>query len=106
MMLQMKFEIANYTADTFTPYAGQVLTFDPGRVQLELLQITRRNVGQVPPGFREPFALLFMLHSGEQLGKGLYRIAHADFEPAEWFLTRVLAPGRDSRQAYYEAVFG
>jgi hypothetical protein len=106
MMLQMKFEIASYTADTFAPYAGQVLTFGPGDVQLELLQITRRNVGDVPAGFREPFSLLFVLRSGEPLARGLHRIAHPDFEPADWFITRVLAPGRDPRQAYYEAVFG
>ena len=106
MMLQMKFEIANYTADTFLPYVGQALTFDPGDVQLELLEVKRQNSSGRPAGFREPFALLFALRSAEQLGKGLYRIAHDDFEPADWFLTRVLAPGRDPRLAYYEAVFG
>ena len=81
MTLQMKFEIANYTADTFAPYVGQVLVFDPGGVQLELLKVSRRNTGQVPAGFREPFALLFALRSAEPLG-------------------------RDPRFAYYEAVFG
>ena len=106
MMLQMKFEIANYTADTFSPYVGQVLIFGPGDVQLELLQVTRRNAGQVPAGFREPFSLLFALRSAEPLGRGLHRIVQEDFEPADWFLTRVLAPGRDPRLAYYEAVFG
>jgi hypothetical protein len=106
MMLQMKFEIANYTADTFAPYIGQVLMFSPGGVQLELLQITRRNVGSLPAGFREPFALLFALRSAESLGRGLHQLVHDDFEPADWFLTRVLAPGRDPRLAYYEAVFG
>jgi hypothetical protein len=106
MMLQMKFEIANYTADTFLPYVGQTLTFDPGSVQLELLNVSRRNPGQVPAGFREPFALLFALRSAEPLGKGLHSIVHDDFEPADWFLTRVLAPGRDPRLAHYEAVFG
>jgi hypothetical protein len=106
MMLQMKFEIANYTADTFSPYVGQMLVFDPGGVQLELLQITRRNAGHVPAGFREPFSLLFALRSAEPLGRGLYQLVNDDFEPADWFLTRVLAPGRDPRLAYYEAVFG
>ena len=110
MMLQMKFEIANYTADTWLPYVGQVFTFestDAARpVQLELLEVKRHSSSGRPAGFREPFALLFALRSAEQLGKGLYRIAHDDFEPADWFLTRVLAPGRDPRLAYYEAVFG
>jgi hypothetical protein len=106
MMLQMKFEIANYTADTFAPYVGQALVFDPAGVQLELLKVSRRNAGQVPAGFREPFSLLFVLRSAEPLGKGLYRIVHQDFEPSEWLLTRVMAPGLDPRQAYYEAVFG
>ena len=106
MMLQMKFELATYTADTFLPYVGQVLTFDPGGVQLELLKVSRRNPGQVPAGFREPFALLFVLRSAEPLGRGLYRIVHDDFEPSEWLVTRVMAPGQDPRLAYYEAVFG
>ena len=106
MILQMKFEIANYTADTFMPYVGQVLMFDPGGVHLELLQVSRRTGGQLPAGFREPFALLFTLRSVEPLVRGLHRIVHDDFEPAEWLLTRVLAPGRDPRLAYYEAVFG
>src|ERR1700694_4679014 len=106
MMLQMKFEIAKYTADTFLPYVGQVLTFEPGSVQLELLQVSRRTVGQVPAGFREPFALLFALRSGGPLGRVLYQITHDDFEPSGWLLTRVLAPGRDPRLAHYEAVFG
>jgi hypothetical protein len=106
MMLQMKFEIANYTADTFLPYVGQVLRFVPGDVQLELLEVKRHSSSGRPAGFRDPFALLFALRSAEQLGRGLHRIAHDDFEPADWFLTRVLAPGRDPRLAYYEAVFG
>jgi hypothetical protein len=113
MMLQMKFEIANYTADTFLPYVGQVLTFKPcdvatagEPVQLELLQVSRRNSGPLPAGFREPFALLFVLRSAQPLGRGLYEIVHDDFEPSGWLLTRVLAPGRDPRLAHYEAVFG
>jgi uncharacterized protein DUF6916 len=106
MMLQMKFEIANYTADTFLPYIGQVLRFVPGDVQLELLEVKRHSSNGRPAGFREPFALLFALRGEDQLGRGLHRIAHDDFEPADWFLTRVLAPGRDPRLAYYEAVFG
>jgi hypothetical protein len=106
MMLKMKFEIANYTADTFSPYVGQVLVFDPGGIQLELLQVSHRKADQVPAGFREPFALLFALRSAEPLGRGLYQLVHDEFEPADWFLTRVLAPGRDPRLAYYEAVFG
>lgn len=106
MMLQMKFEIANYTADTFLPYVGQVLTFVPGDVRLELIEVKRHSSSGRPAGFREPFALLFALRSADQLGRGLHRIAHDDFEPADWFLTRVLAPERDPRGAYYEAVFG
>jgi hypothetical protein len=83
-----------------------MLVFAPGGAQLELLQITPRNTVHVPAGFREPFSLLFALRSAELLGRGLHRIVHDDFEPADWFLTRVMAPGRDPRLAYYEAVFG
>lgn len=112
MTLQQKFEIAKYTADTFSPYVGQVLTFKPSDLasgesaQLELLHVSRRSSGPLPAGFREPFALLFALRSPQPLGKGLYEIVHEDFEPSAWLLTRVLAPGRDPRLAYYEAVFG
>ncbi len=110
MVLEMKFEIEKYAADTFLPYVGQTFIFeslDDGRrsVKLELVEVKKQS-DRRPAGFREPFALLFVLRSEQQLGTVLHRIVHADFEPSEWFLTRVLVPGRDSRLAYYEAVFG
>jgi hypothetical protein len=46
------------------------------------------------------------LRSGSELGAGLHRLAHHDFEPCDWFLNRVFVPDRDARQSYYQAVFG
>jgi len=110
-VLEMKYAIEKYTADTFLPCVGQVFTFESAEaaripVHLELLEVKRQSSSGRPTGFREPFALLFALRSAEPLGRGFHRITHDDFEPADWFLTRVLAPGRDPSLAYYEAVFG
>jgi hypothetical protein len=110
-----KFQMQNYTAGMFLPYVGQAFEFErPAdargivgeRVQLELLEVRKPNSGARPEGFREMFALLFALRSPEPLGPGLHRIAHDDFEPSDWFLTRVLVPGGDPSVAYYESVFG
>jgi len=110
-----KFQMQDYLAEMFFSYVGQVIEFDRptdasgisgGRVALELLDVRKPNTGAEAQGFRKPFALLFALRSPEPLGRGLHRIAHADFEPDDWFITRVLVPGRYPDVAYYEAVFG
>ncbi|HUA22280.1 MAG TPA: hypothetical protein VMB25_26225 [Bryobacteraceae bacterium] len=112
---QIPFAMQNYTAETFQPYVGQVIEFErPAgatgflgqRVRLELLEVRKPNSGGRPEGFREMFALLFALRSPEPLGNGLHRIAHDDFQPGDWFVTRVLVPGGDPGVAYYESVFG
>jgi hypothetical protein len=110
-LFPMKFVIEEYTAETFLPYVGRVFKFeseDAARspVHLELLEVKRQGSSGRPAGFREPFALLFGLLGADALGTGSHRITHEDFEPAHWFLTRVLAPGRDPSAPYYEAVFG
>jgi hypothetical protein len=107
-------EMNDYTADTFVPHVGQTLTFDapqegetPARsVRLQLLEVRRPQSGSRPAGFREPFSLMFAVADGQPSEKGLHRIAHTDFAPCDWLLTRVHMPGRDPRMAYYEAVFG
>ena len=53
-----------------------------------------------------PFSLVFAATDGQPSEKGLHRIAHVDFAPCDWLLTRVHLPGKDPRIAYYEAVFG
>lgn len=111
----MKFEMRNYAAEMFLPYVGQVLLFEPpaneqtdscDAFQLELVEVRRPTSRNRPDGFREPFTLLFALRGLQFLGPGCHRIAHHDFEPSEWLLTRVLVPGSDPRAAYYEAIFG
>jgi len=110
-LFPMKFVIDEYTADTFLPYVGRVFKFESENVarspvHLELLEVKRQRSSGRPAGFREPFALLFGLRGADALGTGFHRITHEDFEPADWFLTRVLDPGRDPHLACYEAVFG
>jgi hypothetical protein len=99
----------DYTADTFQPYVGQVFTFEAVHqsvvIGLKLLQVSRRPGGKAA-GFRESFSLLFTLSSGEPSIGGLYRIAHGDFAPCEWFVSRVFVPGADPSVPHYEAVFG
>ena len=111
MVLEMKFEMEKYMADTFAPYVGQVFSFESAdaarkSVQLELVEVKRHKSGARPQGFREPFALLFTAQSPESFASASLRILHDDFAPSEWFVSRVLVPGADPRVAYYEAVFG
>ena len=102
--------MADYTADTFTGLVGQVFRFEPaenavaGRpVLLELIDISQRAAGSTET--RDPFLLLFQLRSDTPLGPGLHRISREGFEPCQWFLNRVVVPGR-APGAYYQAVFG
>ncbi len=106
--------MTDYTRALFEPQVGRVFEFDrPGsepaasdRVRLELLEVSGSPAAPATGEFRAPFTLLFALRSGAELGTGLHRLAHQDFEPCEWFLNRVLVPDRDMRQSYYQAVFG
>ena len=121
----MKLAIKDLTAETLQPYVGQKLPF--GRpaenqqgattpVTLELWQVTandkiskaeQEHPERYPQRRRQSFSALFVLPQNEQpLGMGLHRMMHPDFEVEEWFLSRVLVPGADSKRAYYEAVFG
>jgi hypothetical protein len=111
MVLEMKFVMEKYAADTFLPYLGQVFNFESvdvaaQRVQLELSEVRRQESSGRPNGFREPFALVFTASGGALSTSALLRLMHDDFEAADWFLTRVMVPDRDPRLAYYEAVFG
>lgn len=112
------------TPEIFRPHIGQIFSFESGdegqskparAFDLELVEVNasgrRRTNGGIAKGIRaEPFALLFILHGPEPLGRGLHRLVHERFSPSELFLSRVVAPqraGRDGPGAvYYEAVFG
>ena len=111
MVLEMKFEMEKYTADTFAPYVGQVFAFesaDAARkpMQLELVEVKRQKSGARPQGFRESFSLLFTTPNPGPFLSATLRILHDDFAPSDWFVSRVLVPGADPRVAYYEAIFG
>jgi hypothetical protein len=101
----------SYTAETFVPYNGHLFAFEkvtggPQGIQLKLTDVKAMASAAVTAGFRAPFSLLFTLSDGEPAASGLFRLLHDDFEPADWFLSRVNVPGGDARTAYYEAVFG
>lgn len=100
--------MTEYTAETFANLVGQVFRFDPADntapVLLELIDINQRAA--MHAARRDPFLLLFVLRSEKPLGPGLHRISREGFEPCDWFLNRVVVPGRDPRAAYYQAVFG
>jgi hypothetical protein len=111
MVQEMKFVMEKYAAETFLPYVGEVFHFesvDPAgrRVELELSEVRRQNSGGRPIGFREPFALVFTAPDGASFTSALLRLSHDDFEPGDWFVSRVFVAGADPRVAYYEAVFG
>ena len=102
--------MTDYTADTFAGLVGQVFRFEPAEnavagkpALLELVDITQRAARSTET--RDPFLLLFQLRSDTPLGPGLHRISREGFEPCEWFLNRVVVPGR-APGAYYQAVFG
>jgi hypothetical protein len=112
---RVQFSMDAYTADIFEPLVGQTFLFEgplegqgdqAGQARLELIDARKSGSGAPAAGFREPFTLIFALRSPEPLGNGLHRIAHDNFEPCDWFLNRVLLPGRDPRTAYYQAAFG
>jgi hypothetical protein len=103
-----------YTAETFKPHVGEMFRFEPsgnaesnggaGPALLELIEVAAGPT--VADGLRQQFLLLFVLRSDRPLGPGLHRIVRAGFESCDWFLNRIVVPGRDPRAAYYQAVFG
>ena len=109
--LSAKTKMDDYSRVLFEQHLGQIFEFDPlrnarDRVRLELIEVSGPSVGEAIVGFREPFTLLFVLRSSEDLAMGLHRLVHQDFEACDWFLNRVVVPDGDPRQAYYQAVFG
>ena len=101
-----KHSLGRYTSADFEPYVGKVFAFrrnDGERVELELLQV---SPGCARAGsFRQPFSLLFSLRDKQDLGSGLLRLEHEDFEASDWFVNRVSLLGGDPSIAYCEAVF-
>ena len=100
-----------YTSDAFHSRVGEVFCFhrtadanDPP-IHLELIEV-QTSPHQGKAGSRQPFSLLFVLHSDEPARESTLHLRHDEFGPSAWFVNRVVAPQRDHHLAYYEAVFG
>ncbi len=106
-----KISMARYTSDAFRPLVGQVFAFHrtadtkDAPVHLELVEV-QSSKHQGMAGSCQPFSLLFALRSSDATQESTLHLRHDQFEPSAWFVNRVVAPGRDSKNAYYEAVFG
>jgi hypothetical protein len=116
-----KLGLAELTHENFKPYTGHVLLFEwlpAGRehetLRFEVVDVRANErfaescrAGQ--PGSvykRVPFSVLFRAVQEPPFLQGLLKLKHDAFEECELLLTRVLAPGRDPSQAWFEAVFG
>ena len=100
-----------YTSDAFRSRVGQVFSFhrtaeaNSPPIHLELVDV-ESSPHQKSAGSRQPFSLLFRLRSDDAIQESTLHLRHDEFAPCAWFINRVVAPGRDPRTAYYEAVFG
>jgi len=106
-----KVSMEGYTSDTFASRVGQVFAFhrtaegnDPP-VHLELIDV-EPSPRRATAGARQPFSLLFALRSADATQESTLHLRHDEFEPCAWFVSRVAAPERDRKTAYYEAIFG
>jgi hypothetical protein len=110
--MTVKPDVSAQTAAHFEAFVGHDFTFQAppdarggsgAQTILELLDVsTGRKIGSG----RVPFALLFRLKSGPQLGEVLHTILHDAFTPDLLYLSAIVPPmDRDSAQMYYEAVF-
>jgi hypothetical protein len=113
---QGKIGLQDFVADLFDPLVGTTLVFErpcgsepagQGPARMKLLEVHR---GAKPlPALRQPFSLLFVVKDQPPLGTGLHRLVYPGFEPADLFISRVMAPeyqAIDPLGMYYQAVFG
>src|SRR5215467_10885744 len=109
-----RIEIAQFTADIFAGYVGQIIEFErPGvsgdettsRAHMQLVEVSRHRIQK---GLRrEPFSLLFVMRGQSPLSYHLHRLHHPHFEACDLHLERVIAPKyqqADPAGMYYEAV--
>lgn len=111
--------LEDFSADLFRPYEGSRFSVlpeegspDPSAFEFELVEVTRLPARGTHDGTGagepERFSLLFKSVDGRTLGRGLHRLAHADFGGCEVFMQRVQLPirrGASQNQVMYEAVF-
>jgi hypothetical protein len=118
-----RFRLQDVNADSFHPYVGKKLAFErpagdqsfgSPTAELRLSKVTpHENISRIEsrnPAIygsrrRESFSLLFEQKDGKPLGPGLHRLAHADFEDFQLFLSQVGMPEQDGT-IYLEAIFG
>jgi hypothetical protein len=103
--------MGQYTSDTFASRVGQVFSFhrtgaaNDAPIHLELVDVQTSPHGAMTGG-RQSFSLLFALRSDDATQESTLHLRHDEFEPCAWFVNRVVAPERDQKMRYYEAVFG
>ena len=118
-----RFRLQDVSAESFLPYVGKTLVFESSAgdqhftsptAEFRLAKVTphesisrieSRNPATYGKRKRESFSLLFEQKGGAPLGEGLHRLAHADFEDFQLFLSPVGMPGQDGT-IYLEAIFG
>jgi hypothetical protein len=118
-----RFRLQDVDAESFLPFVGRTLAFErpacdqnfaSATTELRLAKVTpHENISRIEshnPAMngkrkRESFSLLFEQKGGTPLGQGLHRLAHADFEDFQLFLSQVGMPGQDGT-IYLEAIFG
>jgi len=118
-----RFRLEDVSAQSFLPYLGKTLLFERSpedrslsstTAELKLAKVIphesisrleSRNPGKYGIRRRESFSLLFEQKDGKPLGPGLHRLAHADFENFQLFLSPVGVPEKNGT-VYLEAIFG
>ncbi|MEA2425775.1 MAG: hypothetical protein QOH13_2185 [Thermoleophilaceae bacterium] len=93
------------TADDFTPLVGETFAFDagePGRFELELLEVNAAAGPGVPTAERMPFELLFRGPAEPVFAQQIFPLEHAALGRLDIFLVPV---ARDQDGARYEAIF-
>jgi hypothetical protein len=93
----------NLTPDSFEPHLGSrfgVATAPLGRLQMELVAVSRAAAGPRPGG---SFSLVFRGPREPVLPQRIYRFEHAALGPLEIFIVPI---GPDEQGMRYEAIFG
>lgn len=106
----MTLTLSEITVEFYRNQEGGVFRFEQpgggGHVDLELLRVEELKGSAWPGGRAIPFSLLFQSVAGIVLRPGLVRPLHAEMEPCEMSLQRIMPPpGFAANAVYYEAVF-
>lgn len=120
-MATMAQRLDEITYESFEALAGQPVTFllDSGggvieRYVFEVAEVQKNErvaavmrAGEAGSLYRRvPFAVLFRAVDVPTFNQGLMRLEQDSFEECMLLVTRVMAPGHDPAQAWFEAIFG